>query len=119
MTEPEAQGPHDVHDRGYKLLLSFSKMFQQLIEGYVDADWKSRLDYSRSQRLDKTFILKGLEKQESDVLYQVPLRGEPGKEVYLYVLIEHQSTVDYSLAFRILVLTRAKACQTPPQPSGR
>jgi predicted transposase YdaD len=96
------QVPHDVHDRGYKLLLSFGKIFQELMEGYVDADWKSRLDYSHSQRIDKTFILQGLEKQESDVLYKVPLLGQE-KEIYLFVLIEHQSTIDYSLAFRILV----------------
>jgi predicted transposase YdaD len=96
------QVPHDVHDRGYKLLLSFGKIFQELMEGYVDADWKHRLDYNRSQRIDKTFILQGLEKQESDVLYKVPLLGQE-KEIYLLVLIEHQSTIDYSLAFRILV----------------
>lgn len=98
----EKQTPHDIYDRGYKLLLSFTKIFQQLMEGYVQGDWKSRLDYTKSQRIEKTFILKGLEKQEADVLYKVPLLGEEGKEVYLYVLIEQQSTVDYTLAFRVL-----------------
>jgi len=102
MTEEE-KWPHDIHDRGYKLLFSFTKIFQQLIEGYVEGDWKSRLDYGKSQRIDKTFILKGLEKEESDILYKVPLLGEKEKEIFLYVLIEQQSTVDYSLAFRVLL----------------
>jgi predicted transposase YdaD len=103
MGEHEDKIPHDVYDRGYKLLLSFTKIFQQLIEGYVKGDWRNRLDYAKSQRIDKSFILKGLEKQETDVLYKVPLLGEQGKDVFLYVLIEQQSTVDYSLAFRILI----------------
>ncbi len=102
MEEQENNKPHDIHDRGYKMLLSFTKIFQQLIEGYVEADWKARLDYTKSQRIDKSFIIKGLEKQETDMLYRVPLLGNPDKEVFLYVLIEQQSTVDYSFAFRLL-----------------
>jgi predicted transposase YdaD len=99
LTEKEL--PHDLHDRGYKRLLSFWKIFQQLIEGYVDAEWKERLDFPNSEKIDKSFILKGFEKREADVLYKVPLLGED-MEVYLYVLIELQSTVDFSLAFRVL-----------------
>jgi predicted transposase YdaD len=97
----EDKAPHDIYDRGYKMLLSFTKIFQQLMEGYVEGDWKSRLDYAKSQRIDKTFILKELEKEEADILYKVPILGED-KEIMLYVLIEQQSTVDYSLAFRVL-----------------
>ena len=83
------------------MLLSFGKIFQQLIEGYVDKDWKNLLDFSHAQKIDKTFILKGFEQIESDVLYKVPLLGMD-KEIYLYVLMEFQSTVDHSIAFRVL-----------------
>lgn len=93
--------PHDIHDRGYKHLLSFWKIFQQLIEGYVDEEWKNRLDFQKSERIEKTFILEEFAKKESDVLYKVPLLGTE-REVYLYILIEHQSTVDFSMAFRVM-----------------
>ena len=104
MNQDSKDLPHDVHDRGYKLLFSFKKLFQELIAGYVEADWKSQLDYSRCKQLNKTYIMPDLSKQESDILYQIPLLGtgsEP-KEVLLYILLEHQSTVDHSIAFRVL-----------------
>ena len=93
--------PHHIHDRGYKQILSFVKLFEQLMDGYVPLDWKNNLDYSRSERLETSHIIKHLEERESDVLYKVPLKGTQ-KEIYLYILIEHQSTVDHSLAFRVL-----------------
>ena len=95
------QLPHNIHDRGYKLLFSFGKIFQQLIEGYVDRDWKKFLDFSNAQKIDKSFILKDFEQIEADVLYKVPVL-EQSQEIYLYVLVEFQSTVDHSIAFRVL-----------------
>ncbi len=105
MEQEPKELPHDIHDRGYKLLLSFQQLFQYLIEGYVEGDWKARLDYSRCEKIDKTYILEGLDKQESDVLYKVPLIGTENdpKEILLYILIERQSTVDHSIAFRVLM----------------
>jgi len=99
--------PHDVHDRGYKLLLSFKQLFQELIEGYVEGEWKARLDYSQCQKIEKSYIRQDLEKQESDLVYRIPLLGTLGteaepKEVLLYILIEHQSSIDYGIAFRVL-----------------
>ncbi len=101
LTKPKNGLPHNVHDRGFKRLFSFWKILQQFIQGYVEAEWKDRLDYSKGQKMDKSFILKGFEEKEADILYRVPLSGED-KEIYLYILIEHQSTVDYTMAFRIL-----------------
>ena len=93
---------HDLHDRGYKLLFSVYQNFQQLMEGFVDKSWTSRLDYLHSQKIDKSFIMKGFKKQETDILYKIPLLGEPDKEIFLYVLIEHQSSVDFAMPFRVL-----------------
>lgn len=97
----EDKKPHDLYDRGYKMMLSFTKLFQQLVDGFVDQEWKVQLDYSRSERIDKTFIQDKLEKEEADILYKVPFK-KMGGEIYLYILIEQQSTVDYSLNFRVL-----------------
>ena len=91
-------------DRGYKRLLAFKQIFGQLMQdGYIDSDWTSRLDIANSEAQDKSFILPGFEKMESDMLYKVPLKSAKKQEIYLYVLIESQSKVDYSLAFRILL----------------
>ncbi len=93
--------PRNKHDLGYKQLLSFIEMFRQLIQGYTDEDWKEKLDYSRAQRVDKEYVLPDFKKKESDILYKVPLLDEE-KEVFLFLLIEHQSTVDHSISFRLL-----------------
>ncbi len=108
MSEKKDSHPHDT---GYRLLLSYWEIVQQLVEGYVDEDWAKKLDFENSERMDGTFILKDFQKKETDVLYKVKMLGEDGQsseeEIYLYLLIEHQSSVDYTLPFRILVyLTR-------------
>ncbi len=96
--------PRNKHDLGYKQLLSFIEMFRQLIQGYTDEDWKEKLDYSRAQRVDKEYVLPDFKEKESDIVYKVPLidKEKNEKEIFLFVLIEHQSTVDHSIAFRLL-----------------
>ncbi len=103
MSDQKDEIPHDIHDRSYKLFFSFSKLFQQLIQDHVNEAWKEKIDYSRCLRIEKSFIFDDLKKLESDILYKAPLIGEEGKEIYLYILIEHQSSIDYSIAFRVLV----------------
>ena len=91
---------HDVHDRGYRFLLSSLRLFQELVEGHVDQEWKADLDLDKAVKVDKTFVLESYLAKESDILYRVPL-GDG--EVYVYILVEHQSTVDFLMAFRLLV----------------
>ena len=91
---------HDVHDRGYRLLLSCLKLFQELVEGFVDGDWTGQLRLDLAERVDKSFVLESFREKESDILYRVPL-GDT--DIYVYVLIELQSTVDFLMAFRLLI----------------
>ena len=64
---------HDVHDRGYRFLLSSLRLFQELVDGYVDQEWKADLDLDKAVKVDKTFVLESYLERESDVLYRVPL----------------------------------------------
>lgn len=118
MNDPKDEMPHDIHDRMYKLLFSFPKILKQLIQGYIDEDWKDKIDYERCERIPTNFIAEDLTKLESDILYKVPLLGESEKEIYLYILIEHQSTIDHSMPFRLLVyIVRVwqELCKNIPQ----
>ena len=94
-------GQHKSHDRGYRKLLSFGKIFEQLIQGYVDKDWKNQLDFSKSKRIDKSFVLPGYEEIESDIIYEVPILNQNSNAILIF-LIEHQSSVDYAMPFRVL-----------------
>ena len=90
--------PHKEHDLGYRDLLSYTTFFRQLIEGYVKEEWTKDLDFDGLKQMETSFILPEYREQESDVLYQVPFQGQTA---YLYILVEHQSTVDFDMPFRL------------------
>lgn len=89
----------NVHDSGYKFLFSNRTFFRQLMESFVDQPWVKHLDFDRAERIDKSFIDEEFQERESDLIYRVPFGRD---EVYIYVLLEFQSTVDPSMALRVL-----------------
>ena len=91
--------PPNVHDSGYKLLFSNRTIFRQLIETFVDAPWVKEVDFNRCEPVDKSFVSDEYRQRESDLIYRVALRRQ---ELYIYVLIEFQSTVDRFMAVRVL-----------------
>ncbi len=95
--------PFHIHDRGYKSIFSFKKLFSQLIEGYVDTSFSSNLDLNNSIKENKNFILKEFDEIYSDILYTVPLLDSNNDKVlYLYILTEHQSGNNHTMPFRLL-----------------
>ncbi len=62
-----------------------------------------QLDFDRLVQLNRSFLRANLREQESDLVYRVPFQNATKQEeLLIYILIEHQSTVDVSMAFRIL-----------------
>lgn len=88
-----------VHDSGYKLLFSNRTIFRQLMESFVDQPWVKQLDFERAERVDKSFIDDAYQERESDLIYRIPFGEEA---VYVYVLLEFQSSVDRLMALRVL-----------------
>ena len=71
----------------------------------VAADLAEQIDYAQLQRLDRTFVLDSFRKREADIVFMAPFSGRSGEtpqEVIIYVLIEHQSTADPTMPFRVL-----------------
>ena len=61
------------------------------------------IDFNQLSQLNRSFIADNLREQESDILFSVPFKRESGiDELVIYVLIEHQSTVDVAMGFRVL-----------------
>ena len=61
------------------------------------------IDFSQLSQINRSFIPDNLREQESDLVFSVPLRGESETdELLIYILIEHQSTVDSTMGFRVL-----------------
>lgn len=99
-TERKDPPVHHVHDYGYKILFSNVTIFRQLLETFVDQPWVKELDFSEAETVNSSFISKSYKKTESDIIYKLKLKN--GKDAYVYVLLEFQSSVDRFISVRIL-----------------
>jgi len=70
----------NIHDSGYKKLLSNRTIFRQLIETFVDEPWVKDLDFSKAETVDKSFIDAHYKETESDLIYKVGLQD---RDVYI------------------------------------
>jgi len=87
------------HDNGYKLLFSHAETVADFLRGFVKEDWVQELDLSTLERVDGTYVSDDLRSRESDVVWRVSWRGQP---LYVYLLLEFQSTVDRYMAVRVM-----------------
>ena len=92
--------PHHPHDKGYKQLLSNKKTFLELIRTFVREDWAKEIDEDDLVLVNKSYILQDFSEKEADVVYRLRTRED---DVIFYVLLELQSTVDYTMPFRLLL----------------
>lgn len=58
------------------------------------------IDEKDLELVNKSFILKDYDERESDIIYKIKLQEQ---EIYFYVLLELQSTVDFTMPFRLLI----------------
>jgi predicted transposase YdaD len=71
----------------------------------INKEIADRIDYKHIERVERTFIESDFRKREADMLFKANFRDDEVdaiKEVIIYVLIEHQSSVDPIMPFRIL-----------------
>ena len=87
------------HDPAYKLLFSHPQMVRDLLVGFVREDWLAQLDYESLEKVNGTYVSESLHRRTSDLVWRVRW-GEDW--VYIYLLLEFQSTVDEYMAVRIL-----------------
>ena len=89
-------------DRGARWLLENTEIVRGLLE-IVSSELAARLDFSQLTHINRSFISDNLREQESDVVCSVPFRSDSETaDLWIYILIEHQSTVDVSMGFRVL-----------------
>jgi hypothetical protein len=87
------------HDPSYKLLFSHREMVADLIRGFVHEDWVRALDFDTLQRAREACVSHDLREREDDMIWRVRL-GD--RWLYLYLLLEFQSSVDRFMAVRVL-----------------
>ncbi|HEV8578541.1 MAG TPA: Rpn family recombination-promoting nuclease/putative transposase [Thermoanaerobaculia bacterium] len=111
------------HDPGYKRLFSHPKMVEELLRGFLDGDWVAQLDFSTLERVGNSFVSADLRERHSDLIWRLRLKGGEGGWVYLYLLLEFQSTSDPLMAVRLLtyvaLLLEDVVRREPPKPGDR
>lgn len=89
----------NIYDCDYKKLFSNKVIFRQLMETFVTESWVKELDFDNCETVDKSFISDHYKETESDIIYKTRLKDQ---DVYIFILIEFQSTVDRFMALRML-----------------
>ena len=90
---------HQPHDKGYKDMFSVKRYFMHFLKKYIRADWVDSIDENALDLIDKTFIDADFKQKESDVIYKLKLKD---REIIFYILQELQSSVDFTMPFRLL-----------------
>jgi hypothetical protein len=98
----EGQEAMPRHDPGYKRLFSHPTMVEQLMRGFLHGDWVGRLDFATLQRVGNSFVSDDLRERHSDLIWRLKLHGDGERWIYLYLLLEFQSTSDPFMAVRML-----------------
>jgi hypothetical protein len=87
------------HDTGYKALFSLPELVQQLIEGFVTPDIAQLLDFSTLELVAGSFVTPAMQSREEDVVWRVKMADTT---LYLYLLLEFQSTPDAAMPVRMV-----------------
>jgi hypothetical protein len=73
-----------------------------LLRGFLREDWIARLDFSTLERMGNSFASGDLRERHSDLVWRLRLRGEEEEWIYVYLLLEFQSTSDPFMPLRLL-----------------
>jgi len=93
---PKINNPHD---KAFKNLLANASIAREFFQYHLPSEIKDLIDLNNISLRPNTYIDEALKETSSDVLYEVQIANEQG---FLYVLFEHQSTVDKLMPLRIL-----------------
>ncbi|MCE9681677.1 Rpn family recombination-promoting nuclease/putative transposase, partial [Halomonas alkalisoli] len=91
------------HDTGYKELFSYPEFVQQLIEGFAPAEIAELMDFSSLTNHSGNYITPLFEEKFEDVVWSVEITWNGiTQRVFLYILLEFQSTVDGTMPIRLM-----------------
>ncbi len=88
------------HDTGRRWLFSDPQMVADLIRGFIHEPWVEDLDLETLELVSGSFVSETFQRRENDIIWRVKFRG---RWLYVYLLLEFQSTVDRLMALRLMV----------------
>ena len=90
------------HDPSYKQFFSNPDMVASLLRDLVPEDFVNDLDFSTLEQCSGSYVTDDLRDRHDDIIWRVRWRDS---WMYLYLLLEFQSTIDPWMAVRILAYT--------------
>ncbi|ALG67708.1 Rpn family recombination-promoting nuclease/putative transposase [Beggiatoa leptomitoformis] len=88
------------HDQSYKLFFSHPEMVKDLLQGFVHEDWVQELDFSTLEKVSGQFTSEDLRSRDNDIIWRIRWQN---KWLYVYILMEFQSSIDNYMAIRLMV----------------
>lgn len=98
------------HDTGYKALFSHPEFVEALLDGFVPHSISRLLDYRTLNNEPGHYITPLFEEKIEDVVWSVQFRPDNSghtQTLYLYILLEFQSSVDAGMPLRMLLYSAA------------
>ena len=89
------------HDSLFRRVFSDVGEAAGLLRTALPGVLRERMDWTSLKLLDGSFVDENLRQSQTDLLYEVAY-GESAEPVWIYVLLEHQSTPDARMSFRLL-----------------
>ena len=90
------------HDPSYKQFFSNPDMVASLLRDLVPEDFVNDLDFSTLEQCSGSYVTDDLRDRHDDIIWRLRWRDS---WMYLYLLLEFQSTIDPWMAVRILAYT--------------
>lgn len=91
------------HDSAYRQLFSHPEMVADLLRAFIPADWLSQLELGTLERVSGSYVGEEGAQRHSDMVWKVRVVRVAGQWLYLYLLLEFQSTPDPWMALRMQV----------------
>lgn len=82
---------HQYHDKIFREILDNKQELSEFMKNYLNC---SLIKEDNIEKYNRKFLTKSLKSKESDIIYKI-------KEKNVFILIEHQSTIDYQMPERI------------------
>ena len=94
------RSPHMQHDAIHKLLCSFPRVIADILRGYLGGNLVGRLDFHTLQQVSAERVTQALKRRLNDSVWRV--RCDDGTWVWVYLVLEFQSSPDPRMALRML-----------------
>ncbi|MEO5371768.1 MAG: Rpn family recombination-promoting nuclease/putative transposase [Magnetococcus sp. DMHC-1] len=89
----------NAHDLGYAKLFSHARMMQDLVTGFIHEEWVAGLDFSTLEKVNPIYVTDDFRKRIDDLVWKIRWQGTD-RWLYIYLILEPQSTVDDIMAVR-------------------